>query len=64
MSSVRRIAIRAVVAVMLAGLMTGCQKEGAAEKAGKEVDKAVEKVGQQMEKAGDSIKDAVKRDNK
>jgi hypothetical protein len=47
---------------MLVGLMIGCQKEGPAEKAGKEVDKAVEKVGQQMERAGDSIKDAVTGD--
>jgi hypothetical protein len=44
--------------------MIGCQKEGPAEKAGKEVDKAVEKVGQQMERAGDSIKDAVTGDKK
>jgi hypothetical protein len=49
---------------MLVGLMIGCQKEGPAEKAGKEVDQAVEKVGQQMEKVGDSIKDAVKDEKK
>ena len=64
MSEVRKFAIRAAVAVMAAGLMTACQKEGPAEKAGKEVDKAVDKVGQQMEKAGNSIKDAVKGDKK
>jgi hypothetical protein len=64
MRTTQRFAIRAVVGVMLVGLLIGCQKEGPAEKAGKEVDKAVEKVGQQMEKAGDSIKDAVKGDKK
>lgn len=52
-----------VVGALLAAL-SGCQKEGPAEKAGKEVDKAVDNVGQQIEKAGDSIKDAAKGDKK
>jgi hypothetical protein len=30
--------------------LSGCQREGPAEKAGREVDKAVEKVGQQIER--------------
>lgn len=64
MGTTQKFAIRAAVGAMLVGLMIGCQKEGPAEKAGKEVDKAVEKVGQQMEKAGDDIKDAVKGDKK
>lgn len=56
---------------MLAGLVAGlllataaCQKEGPAEKAGKEVDKAATNVGQQVEKAGDAIKDAAQGDKK
>jgi hypothetical protein len=52
-----------VMGALLAAL-SGCQKEGPAEKAGKEVDKAVDNVGQQIEKAGDSIKDAAKGDKK
>lgn len=60
------------IGVLLIAL-PGCQKEGPAEQAGKEVDQAVEqagnavdnateKVGEQMEKAGDSIQDTAKSD--
>ena len=52
-----------VMGAMLAAL-SGCQKEGPAEHAGKQVDKAVDKVGQQIEKAGESIQDAAKGDKK
>jgi len=41
-------------------LIAGCQKEGPAERAGKQVDQAVDKVGQKIEKAGDNIQDATK----
>lgn len=44
--------------------LSGCQKEGPAERAGKEVDAAAEKVGQQIEKAGQRIEDAAKDDKK
>jgi predicted small lipoprotein YifL len=51
----------AVVVGALLVALAGCQnKEGPAERAGKEVDKAVDKVGQQIEKAGDSIQDTAK----
>lgn len=46
----------AVVAMSLAG----CEKEGPAEKAGKEIDKAVSQAGQEMEKVGDSIQGAAR----
>lgn len=50
-----------LVAVALLGLtLSACQKEGPAEKAGKEIDKTVKDVGQSMEKAVDSVKDATK----
>ena len=59
---------RSVSTVLIMGaflaVLSGCQKEGPAEKAGREVDKAVEKVGQQIEKAGDAIQDAAKGDKK
>ena len=46
--------------VLVLGL-SGCEKkEGAMERAGKEVDKTVDKAGQQIEKAGDKIQDAAK----
>jgi hypothetical protein len=50
-----------LVAVMLLGLtLSACQKEGPAEKTGKEIDKAVKDMGQSMEKAADSVKEATK----
>jgi hypothetical protein len=45
-------------------MLSACQKEGPAEKAGKAVDNAVDKTGQQLEKAGDEIQDASKGDKK
>jgi outer membrane PBP1 activator LpoA protein len=50
-----------LVAVILLGLtLAACQKEGPAEKTGKEIDKAVKDLGQSMEKAADSVKEATK----
>jgi outer membrane PBP1 activator LpoA protein len=50
-----------LVGVALLGLtLSACQKEGPAEKAGKEVDKAGKDLGQSMEKAADSVKEAAK----
>jgi hypothetical protein len=40
--------------------LSACQKEGPAEKAGKEIDKTVKDVGQSMENAVDSVKEAAK----
>lgn len=66
---------RSVIAALVLGIMvagvTGCQKEGPMEKAGKKldngsqttgerVDKAIEKTGDKIEQAGDKIKDSVK----
>jgi hypothetical protein len=49
------------VAVTLLGLtLSACQKEGPAEKAGKEIDKAAKDVGQSMEKAADKVNEAAK----
>jgi len=55
--------IALVMGVLFASL-PGCQKEGPAERAGKEVDQTVEKVGQQIERAGDSIQDATEGNKK
>jgi hypothetical protein len=46
-------------AALIAGL-AACEKEGPAERAGKEIDKTVEKAGRQIEKAGQKIEDAAK----
>ena len=59
MMSFRKISL-ACSAVLLGFTLVACQKEGPAEKMGKEVDKAAEKTGQAMEKAADSVKDTTK----
>jgi predicted small secreted protein len=57
MKSTRSVTV-VIAAVVLIAVLGGCQKEGPAERAGKQVDKAVDKAGEQIEKAGDKIKDA------
>ena len=59
MKSNKTLAAALAAAVLIAGL-SGCQKQGPAERAGKAVDKAVDKTGQQIEKAGEKIQDAAK----
>jgi len=49
-----------VVSALSMGL-SGCQKEGPAERAGKEVDKAVEKAGQQIEKVGEKTEQMLEK---
>ena len=55
----RRVVLALTLGVLVAGL-SGCKKEGPAERAGKEIDRTAEKAGHQIEKAGEKIKDAVK----
>lgn len=57
--SFRRISL-AFGAILLGLTLVACEKEGPAEKMGKEVDKAVEKTGQAMEKAAEDVKDTAK----
>ena len=52
--SITRLAALSLVALALAG----CEKEGPAERAGKEIDKAVSQAGQGIERVGDSIQNA------
>lgn len=48
----------------LALALAGCQeKEGPAEKAGKELDKAAAAVGEQIDKAGEQIQGAISSSN-
>jgi hypothetical protein len=47
-------------AVLLFGL-AACEREGPAEKAGRDLDRAVDKAGKQIEKAGDRVRDAAKK---
>lgn len=43
---------------LIALALSGCEQEGPAEKAGKEIDNALSRAGQQVEKVGDDIQDA------
>ena len=54
----------ALLTLALTAALAACQKEGPAERAGKEVDEATKSVGRQIEKAGESIQDAAKGDQK
>jgi hypothetical protein len=42
--------------------LAGCEKEGPAERAGKQVDEAVDDAGDAVKDAGDKVKDAVDDD--
>jgi hypothetical protein len=50
----------ALMMIVLVVGLSGCTKEGPAEKAGKKIDKTIEKAADQIEKAGDKVQDAVK----
>lgn len=52
MSFGKSVTVAVVVSALSIGL-SGCQKEGPAERAGKQVDKAVEKAGKEIEKVGE-----------
>jgi len=56
---IRGITAALMVLILIVGL-SGCKKEGPAEKAGKKVDKTIEQAGEQIEKAGEKVKEAVK----
>jgi hypothetical protein len=52
-----------IIGVLCAALLFGlaaCEKEGPAEKAGRELDRAVDKAGKSIEKAGERVRDAAK----
>lgn len=53
--------MKTIVIVIALAALAACNREGPAEKAGRQVDKAVDKAGQVIEKAGESVRDAVKK---
>lgn len=53
-----------MLGALLVALSACEQREGPAERAGKEADKALDSVGKQIEKAGDNIQDAAKGNKK
>lgn len=48
------------VALFLGLAVSACEKEGPAEKTGKEIDKAAKEVGRAVDNAADAVKDAAK----
>jgi|JI6StandDraft_1071083.scaffolds.fasta_scaffold739828_1 fructoselysine-6-P-deglycase FrlB-like protein len=71
MNKTGKVAATLMVAGFMLAALSGCQKEGPAESAGKKMDAAVEKAadavddasakaGEKIEEAGDKIKDATK----
>jgi len=50
-----------LMVVLLA--LAGCQREGPAEKAGRQLDKAGDAASRSIEKAGENVRDAVKGKN-
>ena len=56
MMKICRCAIAVLVMTVLFVGVSGCKKEGPAERAGKNIDQAVEKSGKQLEKAGKEIR--------
>ncbi len=52
----RSIALPILAALALS--IVGCRNEGAAERAGREIDEAVEDAGDAVEEAADDVKDA------
>ena len=60
MNTITRKTISVLTSGILMLALIGCQKEGPAEKAGKEIDKAVSSAGDQIQAAGDKIQSAVK----
>lgn len=50
--------MRVLSLMALAMVLTACDSDGPAERAGENIDNAVESAGDKMEEAGDKIKDA------
>lgn len=59
MMKMGKILVAALVLGSVAAGLSGCKKEGPAERAGKEIDRSVEKAGKEIEKAGDKMKDVI-----
>lgn len=58
-----QIASAALVVSALLIALSGCERQGPAERAGENIDNAAEKTGDQIEKAGDAIQDSAQGDN-
>lgn len=61
MKPTRTLAATLIMSILLV-VLSGCQKQGPAEKAGESIDEATETLGENIEDAGDAIQDAVEGD--
>lgn len=57
MKLTRTLAGTLIMSAMLVAL-SGCEKQGPAEKAGESIDKATESLGEHIEETGEAIQDA------
>lgn len=58
----RRVVLAFVIALFsLGGALSGCEREGPAERAGKSVDRAADRAGDTLERAGDRAQDRLNR---
>ena len=65
MTSIGKSVIAALAMSAVVVGLSGCEnREGPAERAGKQVDKVVDKAGQQVERAGEKIQDAASGNKK
>jgi predicted small secreted protein len=49
-----------IFALLTMAVVTGCNREGPAEKAGRNIDEAGKAASRSIEKAGENVRDAVK----
>jgi predicted small lipoprotein YifL len=51
--------MKTLVIVIALAALAACNREGPAEKAGRQIDQTADKAGRSIEKAGDNVRDAV-----
>jgi len=57
MTTMKKLIVPAMVAIMLLGGLSACEKEGPMERAGEEIDEAAKKLGESAEEAGERARE-------
>jgi len=52
--------MKTLLMMIILAALAGCQREGPAEKAGRQIDEAGKAASRSIEKAGENVRDAVK----
>jgi predicted small lipoprotein YifL len=55
--------MKTLLMMIILAALAGCQREGPAEKAGRQIDDAGKAASRSIEKAGENVRDAVKGKN-